>query len=233
MHAIIFVNTLFSCIAKPSVKYSFRPIWKPPFISRLATEDRCHLNGMAMQAGEPVYATAVSRSDANEGWRHHRMDGGVVIDVRDDEIICQGLSMPHSPRWYDGRLWLLNSGTGYFGYVDLDTGRFEPVAFCPGYARGLSFLGHYAVIGLSKQRNQSFSGLQLDAELSKRHAFPRCGMLIVDLRTGDIPHSMRFDGILNELYDVAVLPKVRRPMLLGLKTDEIRRLVRLPPNANP
>jgi uncharacterized protein (TIGR03032 family) len=228
----IFVNTLFSCIARPCIEYSFRPIWKPPFISRLVTEDRCHLNGLAMHAGEPIYATAVSRSNANEGWRDNRTDGGIVIDVRNDEIVCQGLSMPHSPRWYDDRLWLLNSGTGYFGYVDQDAGCFAPVTFCPGYARGLAFVGHYALVGLSKPRTDSFSGLQLDEELSKRSTAPRCGILVVDLKTGGIAHSMRFEGVLQELYDVAVLPQVRRPMLLGLKSDEIRRVIRMPPDAD-
>ena len=139
--------------------------------------------------------------------------------------------MPHSPRWYNGRLWLLNSGSGFFGYVDLESGSFEPVVFCPGYARGLAFVGDYALVGLSKPRTQSFSGLHLDEELSKRSTVPNCGILVVDLRSGSIAHSMRFEGVLQELYDVAVLPQVRRPMLLGLKTDEIRRVIRMPPDA--
>ena len=225
----IFVNTLFGCLAKPSVRYSFEPIWKPPFISKLAAEDRCHMNGLAMYAGTPAYVTAVSEADVAEGWRDHRSEGGVVIDVESKEIVCRGLSMPHSPRFYDKRLWLLNSGSGEFGYVDRERGKFEPICFCPGYARGLSFVGHYAVIGLSKPRNQSFTGLALDEGLAKRKAEPRCGMVIVDLETGDLVHHMRVDGIVDELYDVAVLPGVRRPMLLGFKSDEIRRVIRMPP----
>ena len=113
---------------------------------------RCHLNGLALVDGEPAYVTAVSRSDVPSGWRERRQDGGCVIDVRSNEVILTGLSMPHSPRWYRGKLWLLNSGTGDFGYVDEKTGAFEPLAFCPGYLRGLAFHGDCAVVGLSLER---------------------------------------------------------------------------------
>lgn len=228
----VFVNSLFSCLGKPSVKYSFEPVWRPSFISRLAAEDRCHLNGLAMHGGEPAYVTAISRADGSEGWRDHRADGGVVIDVPTNSIICQGLSMPHSPRLHMGKLWVLNSGAGELGFVDRETGRFEVVGFCPGYARGLSFIGKYAIVGLSKPRNQSFSGLALDDVLEKRAIKPKCGIAVFDLDTGDNVHNLWFDGVIEELYDVAILPGVIRPLLLGLKTDEIRRVLRLPPDAD-
>lgn len=179
-----------------------------------------------MRDGEPAYVTAVGRSDVADGWREHRADGGVVIDVNSNEIVCSGLSMPHSPRWHNGKLWLLNSGTGDFGYANLQTGQFEPVCFCPGYMRGLSFHGDFALIGISKPRhNKTFSGLALDANLKSRHAEARCGVQIVDLRTGDVVHWLRMEGVVEELYDVVVLPGVRRPMALGFKTDEIRRVL--------
>ncbi|HMA98170.1 MAG TPA: TIGR03032 family protein [Wenzhouxiangella sp.] len=222
----VFVNTLFSCLAKPSVKANFEVCWKPPFISRLAPEDRCHLNGLAMHGGEPGWVTMISASDVAEGWRDHRQHGGLVMDVRSNEVICEGLSMPHSPRWYKGRLWLLNSGTGELGHVDLASGRFEPLCFLPGYARGLAFHGRYALVGLSKARNQSFSGLKLDEELQNRNAEARCGIVVVDLQTGDLLHHMRIEGVVEELFDVTVIPGAIRPMLLGFKTDEIKRMVR-------
>ena len=118
----MFVNTLFSCLATVSERYSFRPLWKPSFISKLAAEDRCHLNGLAMENGVPRYVTAVSASDVADGWREQRREGGVVIDVATNEIVLEGLSMPHSPRLYQGKLWLLDSGSGYFGYADLALG---------------------------------------------------------------------------------------------------------------
>jgi len=223
---LVFVNTLFGCLATLSETHSFKPLWQPPFISKLAAEDRCHLNGLAMKDGQPAYVTAVSQSDAADGWREHRMNGGIVIDVNSNEIVCAGLSMPHSPRWYNEKLWLLNSGTGDFGYVDLATGRFETVCFCPGYMRGLSFHGHFALVGLSKPRhNKTFSGLTLDDHLKSRNAEARCGVQIIDLRTGDIVHWLRMEGVVNELYDVITLPQIRRPMALGFKTDEIRRVL--------
>ena len=219
----LFVNTKFSCLAAVSDSHSFRPIWTPPFVSRLAPEDRCHLNGLALEEGRPRFVTAVSRSDASDGWRDRRADGGVVIDVERNEIVAEGLSMPHSPRLYDGRLWLLNSGAGEFGFIDPQSGRFEALAFCPGYARGLAFVGRHAVIGLSMPReNRTFSGLPLDAALQARSTDPRSGLAIIDLDNGDMTGWVRIEGIVRELYDVAVLPGVRRPSLIGCRTDEVR-----------
>lgn len=230
----VFVNTLFSCLAAPSEGCSFVPLWQPPFVGRLAAEDRCHLNGLAMRDGQPAFVTAVSRSDVADGWRDRRRDGGIVVDVASGETVADGLSMPHSPRWHDAgdgaRLWLLDSGNGRFGWLDSRSGRFEPVAFCPGYARGLAFAGPFAVIGLSRPRdNRTFAGLALDGELEKHGAAPRCGLMVIDLRSGDMVHWLRLEGVVEELYDVAVLPGVRRPMALGLKTDEIRRTISMAP----
>ena len=222
----IFVNTLFSCIAAVSDGHSFRPLWKPPFVSRLAAEDRCHMNGMAVENGVPRYATAVSRSDVADGWRDRRRDGGVVLDIASGEVVAEGLSMPHSPRLRDGRLWLLNSGSGEFGYVDTASGRFEAVAFCPGYARGLCFAGNHAVIGLSLAReNRTFSGLALDEALKARDVEPRCGLAVIDLSTGDMTAWVRIEGVVRELYDVAALPGIRRPSAIGFKTDEVKHVI--------
>ena len=223
---VVFVNTLFSCLATISETKSFVPLWKPPFISKLAAEDRCHLNGLAVRDGQPRYVTAVSQSDVADGWRDKRKDGGCVMDISTNQAIATGLSMPHSPRWYKDKLWLLNSGRGEFGYLDLERGVFEAVAFCPGYLRGLSFCGDFAVVGISKPRhNKTFSGLVLDEQLQAKQAQARCGLLVIDLRSGDIVHSLRIEGVVEELYDVQVLPGVRRPMAIGLKTDEIRRVI--------
>ena len=222
----MFANTLFSCIATVSDGHSFKPIWTPTFISRLAPEDRCHLNGLAPANGEARYVTAVSRSDVSDGWRDRRRDGGIVIDVRSGEVVAEGLSMPHSPRLHEGRLWLLNSGAGEFGFVDLKTGMFEAVAFCPGYARGLAFVGGCAVVGLSLAReNKTFSGLALDEALIARDSAPRCGLAIIDLKQGTMLAWVRIEGVVRELYDVAVLPNVKRPCLIGFKSDEIRYVI--------
>jgi len=222
----VFVNTLFGCLATVSETASFTPLWKPPFLSKLAAEDRCHLNGLAMEDGKPRYVTAVAETDVVDGWREKRVGGGIVIDVQSNDVVARGFSMPHSPRIHDGRLWLLNSGTGELGWVDLKTGKFEPVCFCPGYLRGLAFAGQFALVGLSKPReNRTFTGLPLDERLKSKGGEARCAIQVVDLKSGDIVHWMRLEGVVNELYDVAVLPGIRRPMALGFKSDEIRRFL--------
>jgi uncharacterized protein (TIGR03032 family) len=223
---MIFANTLFSCLAATSATHSFRPLWRPPFISRLAAEDRCHLNGLAMRDGKPAYVTCVAESDIADGWRDHRADGGIVIDVAANRIVCRGLSMPHSPRLQGDVLWMLNSGAGEIGTVDLQKGRFAPVAFCPGYLRGLAFIGPYAIVGLSEPReNHTFAGLPLQERLDAKKAEPRCGVYVIDTRTGDIVHWLRIQGVVNELYDVIVLPKLARPSMIGFRNQEIRRVV--------
>lgn len=225
----VFVSTLYSCVARPDPRVSFRPLWRPPFVSRYAPEDRCHLNGLAMRDGEPAFATCVGRSDANEGWREHRANGGLLLDIASDEIACSGLSMPHSPRWYRDRLWLLNAGSGEFGWVDLARGRFEPVAFCPGFLRGLAFVGGYAVVGLSMQReNRTLRGLELDQRLVDKGVAARCALQVIDLERGDVAHELRIEGLVTELFDVAALPGARNPAAVGLRSDEIRRTIVLP-----
>jgi uncharacterized protein (TIGR03032 family) len=222
----IFVNTRFGCLATVSTRDSFTPLWRPAFLSKLVNEDRCHLNGLALDDGQVRYVTAVSTSDVTDGWRDNRQNGGVVIDVRDHRIVASGLSMPHSPRLYRGRLWLLNSGTGEFGSIDLARGVFEPLTFCPGYLRGLAFSGDYAIVGMSRPRHdKTFSGLALDRKLADKGADARCGLHVIDLATGDTIHWLRIDGMVRELYDVVTLPGVVRPMALGFKTDEIERLL--------
>ena len=222
---IVFVNTAHSCLATLSQTHSFKPYWVPPFISKLAPEDRCHLNGLGMRDGVPAYVTTVSRSDVVNGWRERRAEGGCIIDIRDNRVVTEKLSMPHSPRWVDGRLWVLNSGSGYIGTVDDATGAFEPRAFLPGFMRGCSFHNGFAIVGLSMPRNGTFQGLQLDAELKKRDADPWCGVQILETRTGDVVQWIRLEGPVSELFDVTVIPSVRKPTATGFLTDDIHSMI--------
>lgn len=227
----IFVNTRYNCLATPDARHSFREIWRPPFISALVDEDRCHLNGLAMQDGEPRYVTAVSRSDTIDGWRDRRRDGGVVIDVESGRVVCEGLSMPHSPRMHDGRLWVLNSGRGELGTVAFDAdgmGRFEPQVFCPGFARGLALHGRYAFVGLSKPRYARFEGLELDARLAEADSAPWCGVQIIDLETKTCVDWLRIDGVVAELYDLELLPGHLCPLAIAPGTPEASTLITLP-----
>lgn len=222
----IFVNTLFSCLARPSSAASFDPVWRPPFVSRLAAEDRCHLNGLAMRDGKPAYVTAVGKSDVADGWRDHRVAGGVVIDVASGALVATGLSMPHAPRLHEGKFYLLNAGSGEFGELDVKTGKFEPITFCPGFLRGLDFIDGFAIVTMSLPRgDRSFEGLAIDKTLEKTGAKPRCGLAVIDLKTGDLAHWLRLEGVVQELFDVAVLKGATRPAAIGFRSDEIRRVI--------
>lgn len=227
----VFVNTRYNCLATPDARHSFAQVWRPPFISALVDEDRCHLNGLAMQDGKPRYVTAVSRSDTIDGWRDRRADGGIVIDVDSNGIVCQGLSMPHSPRLHEGRLWVLNSGRGELGEVQFDgggTGRFVPHVFCPGFARGLAIHGDYAFVGLSKPRYQRFEGLALDARLAETDSTPWCGVQIIDIKKKTCLDWLRIDGAVAELYDLEILPGHLCPMAIAPGTPEAKSLITHP-----
>ena len=220
----LFVATRFNCLAEPVAGKSFRAVWKPPFIDRFAAEDRCHLNGMAVENDAPRFVTCVSQTNIAESWREHRRDGGLLIDVPSGEIVTSGLSMPHSPRLHDGALWMIQSGTGELGRVDLDTGRFEPVCFLPGFARGLAIHGDWAVVGVSLARDKTkvFKGLKLEDRLARERVSPRCMIAVVNLKTGDLEHWLEIGPPISEIYDVALLPGVRSPQVVGLKASDIQ-----------
>lgn len=223
-YELAFVNTLYSCIAAIDGHFGFRPLWKPPFISSLSPEDRCHLNGMGTRDGEIAYVTLCGEFDTPIGWKATKSGGGMVMDVRENAVLCRGLSMPHSPRWHNGRLWVLNSGDGDFGYLDGD--RFVSVTRCPGFARGLCFVGDYAVIGLSKLRDNTFaSGLGIKQRLEDAHVPQRCGLIVVDLNTGKVVHWLNIEGVITELYDVAFLPGITRPYTPGFSEPELQRQI--------
>ena len=199
---LYFVNTRFSCLCRQDIDYSFEPIWRPAWISGLAAEDRCHLNGLAIVDGIPKYVTALSQTDTAAGWRELKGTSGVIVDVTDNRIVTQGLSMPHSPRWHDGRLWVLESGRGTLSTVDVDSGAVTLVATLPGFTRGLALIGPYALVGLSQVRESVFSSLPITEQAAERN----CGVWAVDTRTGEIVGFLKFEGVVQEIFDVHVLP---------------------------
>lgn len=209
-----FANTAFSCLAVRSDEYSFEPRWRPKFVSHLAPEDRCHLNGLAAVEGRVKYVTALGETNTPGGWRENKRDGGIVIDVDSNEIIARGLSMPHSPRWYQGKLWVLNSGTGGFGHVDLNSGRYEEIAQFPGFTRGLCFAGRLAFIGLSQVRESAvFSGIPLVERLEKEED-RTCGVWVVDISTGEIVAFVKFEDAVQEIFAVELLGGMQYPDLV-------------------
>lgn len=223
----VFVATRMNCLATIDDRHSFTPLWTPPFIDAIVAEDRCHLNGAAFVDGVAKYVTCVADTNYARGWSDKRRDGGVVLDVATGETVARGLSMPHSPRLHDGKLWVIQSGLGEFGWIDIATGRFETLCHLPGFARGLGFAGGHAIIGVSGPRkDKTFEGLALNERLAAQNRQPMCGVLVVNLTTGQIVHHLELRGVVSELYDIALLPGVRRPMALGFKTDEIRFMLR-------
>lgn len=222
----VFVNTLFGCLATVDEASSFRPIWLAPFLSALCPEDRCHLNGLAMQDGQPRFVTAAATTDAAGAWRDARVGGGVVIDVPSSEIVATGLTMPHSPRLHGGRLFVCNAGTGELGEVEQASGRFNPIAFCPGFVRGLALHDGHALVGLSLPRqHRDFSGLPLDERLKQAGKDPECVVQVVDLARGVAEHWLRIGGVVRELYDICLIDAVRTPMVVGFSQGQINRLI--------
>ena len=224
------VNTRFSCLCTLNADYSFVPRWRPPFVTALAAEDRCHLNGLAMEEGRVKYVTALGESDTRDGWRQCKAAGGVLIDVTSNEVLLRGLSMPHSPRVQDGQVWLLESGKGQLCIADLRAGRRTTVAAFPGFARGLALYGPYAFIGLSKIRTSSaMDGVPL---AERRHELI-CGIAVVDLRCGVQVALLEFQTAVEEVFDVQVLPNVRCPEVVGFQNESVLHTFVVPPLQRP
>ena len=209
-----FVNTAFSCLAVRSTEYSFEPRWRPTFVSQLAPGDRCHLNGLAEVDGKVKYVTALGETDTVGGWRENKRDGGLLMDVESNEIIARGLSMPHSPRWYRDQLYILNSGTGGFGTIDLASGTYNEICQLDGFTRGLSFAGPLAFIGLSQVRESAtFSGIPI-VERLKDETSRNCGVWVVNIETGNIVAFCKFEDAVQEIFAVGLLPGCRFPDLV-------------------
>lgn len=226
------VNTLFSCLATIQPGYNFVPCWKPKFVSNCHVPgDRCHLNGMAIEAGRVRYVTAMAETDSPNGWREAKEKTGCLIDVPANEVVARGFAMPHSPRVYQGRLWVLDSGRGQLVTVDPRSGRWDVVTTFPGYTRGLAFAGPFAFVGLSRIRETAvFGGLPIAEQREEL----KCGVGVVDLRTGQQVAAFQFLDAVEEIFDVQVLPGVRCALVRGLAPgdhDEDEIWVAPPPSA--
>lgn len=211
------VNTLFSCLATLHGQYSFVPRWRPPFITGLAGEDRCHLNGLAMDAGQPRFVTVMSETNEPASWRPHKESTGCILDVASGAAVTRGLAMPHSPRWKHDRLWVLNSGYGSLETVDLANGRRQTVATMPGYTRGLAFCGSFAFIGLSRIRESAVFG---GVPIAEHRDQLKCGVGVVNWRTGQPVASLEFETGVEEIFDVQVIPNSRCTAICGPRPDQ-------------
>ncbi|HEX4086310.1 MAG TPA: TIGR03032 family protein, partial [Chthoniobacteraceae bacterium] len=224
------VNTRFSCLCTFDGDHSFVPRWRPRFISALAPEDRCHLNGMAIADGRVKLVSCLGAVDTPGGWRENKRSGGLILDVDSGEVVASGLSMPHSPRIYGGKVWLLESGHGTLSALDIQTGQTTIIARMPGFTRGLDFFGNLAFIGLSQVRETAiFSGIPLVEELPESERV--CGIYVLDIRTGETVAFLRFEGIVQEIFAVQVLHGIRFPDLINEPGDILDSSFVLPDEA--
>ena len=219
------VNTRFSCLMGLSHDVSFVPRWRPPFISEIVPEDRCHLNGLALVEGKPKYVTALGETDSVGGWRDGKASGGILIDVESGETVLRNLAMPHSPRWHRGRLYLLDSGAGELLLVEPETGERTVVCALPGYLRGLTLWGDVALVGLSKIRETNIFG---GMPVQERHEALVCGIAVVDICSGRAEGLFEFTDGCTEVYDLRFLPGLRKPNILSLEKPELRDAVTAP-----
>lgn len=227
---LLFVNTRFSCLATHDPDHSFAPVWRPKFISQLTPDDRCHLNGLCVVDGKPRWATALGATDSAGGWRENKKSGGILIDIPSNEIIARNLSMPHSPRWHNDRLWLLESGTGSLGFVDPNTGRYDSIIRLDGFTRGLEMIGNLAFIGLSQVRETAvFSGIQITERLLETER--TCGVWVVDIQRAQVVAFLKFEEAVQEIFAVALLPGIRFPDLINDNTELIGSSFVLPDDA--
>jgi uncharacterized protein (TIGR03032 family) len=208
------VNTLFSCLAALHPYYSFAPRWRPPFVTELRPEDRCHLNGVAVVDGQPRYVTALGETDSPGGWREVKQNGGCLIEVPSGRLLARNLSLPHSPRLDGNQIYFLHSGAGRLDAANPQTGEVKAVAPVPGVARGLAIHGGFAFIGLSKAR-PTLEGVPIVAQRDQL----QCGLWVVDLGTGAIAAHLEFHTGVEEVFDVQVLPGITSPYVSGPGAD--------------
>ncbi|MBK8505821.1 MAG: TIGR03032 family protein [Saprospiraceae bacterium] len=218
------VNTRFSCLSLIDDHYSFRPWWRPSFIPDFGPFDFCHLNGMALESGKPRYVTLLGKSTSEKGWRNGLLSGGMVMDVSTGETVLAGLPMPHSPRLYDGYLYLLLSATGELIRIDLSRGTYDVVTRVEGFVRGLARIGDYLAIGISKLR-QNTSTFR---ELPIADKAVASGLAFIHLPTGNTVAQIHYQASVEEIYDVKIIPARRRPGILNHETTEHRRALNTP-----
>ena len=210
----LMVNTKYNCLCTPDPVQSFRPTWMPPFVSDIVGEDRCHLNGLGMDKGRARYVTMLSSDDTLEGWRK-RPKAGVLMEVENHRIVTDELSMPHSPRVQKDGVYALESGRGMIVRIDPKTGKSEDLAFCPGFLRGFAIVGDHALVTVSKPTKADYRPLAIQDELEARGVSAMCGVLVVDLTTGETVASIGIEGTTNQLFDVIALSGIACPLMLG------------------
>ncbi|PCJ87943.1 MAG: TIGR03032 family protein [Thiotrichaceae bacterium] len=212
-----FANTRFSCLSKLSDNYNFEPKWRPSFVSGTVPEDRCHLNGLAMVKNQPRYVTCLGESDTPGGWRDNKVSGGIIVDIKSNEIVQRDLAMPHSPRFYQNNLYVLNSGAGELLKINVNDGSREVICQLQGYLRGLSFVGNYAIVGLCKIRESNIFG---GMPVQEKFATLLSGIVIINIKTGKQEGLFEFTSGCEEIFDTRFLTGIQRPNIFNTEKPE-------------
>ena len=221
---LLAVNTRFSCLAYINEDYSFSPFWKPGFITNISPDDCCHLNGLAMEADTPKFVTVLGKMNSPQGWRSTKGTGGCLIDINTNEIIVENLPMPHSPRIYDNKVYVLLSATGELAEIDIQKQNYKVIKRLDGFVRGMDRIGDYIFIGLSKLRQTSTAFA--DLPIAQRSIF--CGVVVMHLPTASISGYIKYENSVEEIYDVKVLPGMLRPGILNHDKPEFRMALSTP-----
>ena len=230
---LIFVATDLSCLGTFDPVHSFRPIWKPPFISEVKRGDRCHMNGLELVDGKPKYVTCVSQTDVDHGWHGRPLPDGVIVDVETGRIVTDKLRMPHSPRVVGDKIYAVDSGRGFVVEVDPATGELSDIVFCPGFLRGMAIVGNYAVVTVSKPRYGTFEGLPIGEEMDRRGMKPMCAVMVVDLNARAIVEWLTIEGYVKELFTVVPMPGVKCPSSIGPTVEDFPVRITYDPEIRP
>jgi uncharacterized protein (TIGR03032 family) len=205
------VNSSFSCLSTIEPDYSFKPHWKPWFISELVPEDRCHLNGMTLRDGEPAFVTTFSQYNSKSEWRSGNRATGTLIDVKRNEVVVSGLFMPHSPRWHNGKVYFCNSGEGQVCVFDPTSGKHTVIAELQGFTRGIDIIDGLMFVGLSKMRQSDVAN---PAALTQKYEETYSGIWLINLDDHSVVGQIRFQGNVDQIYDVALLNNTCFPELI-------------------
>jgi len=207
---LIGVNTAFSCLVEVNSESSFTPVWTPSFISEYVPEDRCHLNGLAIDHEEGYhYVSMMGISDEKGGWRKNRLEGGLIMRTEDEKVLVDALPMPHSPRLIDGKLFFLLSASGDIYTYDFDKEKADYFASVEGFVRGMSHHGDFLFVGFSAMREGS-EGFR---ELPIAQKAPHAGVSIFQLSTGKKVAELYYLNVIKEIFDVAVIPDMKRGVI--------------------
>ena len=169
-----------------------------------------------MAEGKPKYVTMFGEGNSPRSWTSTLTESGVIYDVDTNDRVIGGLGMPHSPRIIDGKLYTLLSATGELVQVDIQSSKYISILNAGGFVRGLAYYRDYVFIGLSKLRKNSSSFGKLDIADKSRNA----GIVIAHLPTGSIAGQIIYNSSVDEIYDLLVLPNIRRPNILNTSTDD-------------